>query len=250
MFLRELFESNGGPKVVFVLGAASQGKSSVADAVIEGEYGYTLIDMDRPADLFRKEYNIPDTIPKKTEADKIKDAERKAKRASGELPPAPKMADFNHPADYMKSIPKGKHGPHHAMIAAGEVSKREAENAISNTENLVFVETGGKAGMANRIKGFQELGYTVYCIFVAIHPELDLNSEQDFDKVAAMTIERQKNRSRQLDPDIIKSALRVSQKTKEKVLPLFQNLEYVDTGSLDQEQSKEKTRQIMKSWGL
>lgn len=250
MLLRDLFEASSSPKVIFVLGAASQGKSSVADNVIEGEYGYTLIDMDRPADVFRQEYGIPDTIPAKTDADKARDDERKAKRASGELPPAPKMADFADPAEYMKAIPKGKHGPHHAMLAGAEVTKRHSAQALQDKENVVFVETGGKAGMGKRIEMLQGLGYEVYCIFVGIHPELDLNSEQDFQKVASMTIQRQKQRKRQLDDEVIMKNLKISQKTKEKVLPLFKNLEYVDTGTLDQEQSKQRTREIMKGWGL
>ncbi len=250
MFLRELFESNSTPSVVFVLGSASQGKSSVADKVVEEEFGFTLIDLDRPADKYRKQFNIPDSIPKMTDAEKARQAEKKELRKQGKLPPAPKMTDFEDPEDYLKTIPAGKHGPHHAMIAAGAVTKKQAEQAIANKEDLVFVETGGKAGMKGRIEQFKELGYNVYCIFVAIHPELDLNSERDFNAVAKETIRRQKNRSRQLDPEIIKKALKQSQKTKEKVLPLFQNIEFVDTGKLDQAQSADRTRQIMKAWGL
>lgn len=250
MLIREITESSANPKAVFVLGAAAQGKSSAAEDVIEDEFGYTLVDVDRPADALRKQYGISDVIDAPSEADKARQKEIAALRKAGKLPPAPKMADFDDPEDYIKAMDPADLKPHHAAIAGGEISKRHARAAQDSRENLVFVETGGKAGYDKRIAELKDAGYDVYAIFVGIYPDVDLSNPDNLQKVLDITVERQKQRARQLDPEILRKALAVSQKTKEKVLPLFDKVGTVDSGKLNQEQAREKTRQIMKGWGL
>lgn len=301
MKIRDILESKNSLNAIFVLGPPSQGKSTIADSVIEHEYQYTLLDIDRPSDLIRKKYNISDIISAPSEEDKQKvSMHQKVKQRfkkylstddlidekyfnkilrsiKNELNPPKElikkyidlytpfinksgnkileltkekgMIDYSDPEEYIKTIDKNKLGPHHAMIVGKEVIRREYDRVLGK-KNVVFVETGGNGGYQKRIQELNNAGYNVYCIYVGIHPELDLNNKNNLNKILKITVERQKQRERQLDVNIIKSALLVSQKTKDTVLPLFDNVEYIDTGKYNTEQAKQVARNIMKGWGL
>lgn len=171
-----------------------------------------------------------------------------------------KMADYDDPMDYVNDRDPNseKRNQGTPMIVGNEMSRRAYEEAIAQGANIVVVETGGKAGIQNRVKKLQEAGYTCYAIFVALFPEMDMNNPEDFKRAYKEIMVRQRNRKRQLDPTIIQNALRVSQETKTnavKGLPGFESaagtkVEYIDTGVLNQEQSAQRTREIMKGWGL
>jgi len=221
------------PYAVWVVGGAASGKSTVAEKAIAQGLGFELIDVDDPFEKLVKKYKLSFDIKAPTPEERARSKEIEQLRKAGKLPPAQKMTDLKNPEDFLK----GKPSTNKASVVARELTKRKQEQGMNSRKNLLFVETGGQIGaIKNKKKQLEEIGYKTFVVLVGIHPELDLNKQSNFDKVAGIVTLRGKKRAgaggRNLDPKILEKSLKQVEKVKKELLPVFgKNKLIIDTSN-------------------
>ena len=232
---------------VWVIGGAASGKSTVAETALVKGFKFTLIDVDVPFERLLKKFNVSSEIKKVSAEDKKKrEAEKKAQGIK-----AVSMKALADPEDMFK-LKKASVGSIGAV--AREITSRSQESTIAAGRNLVFVETGGQIGkIKNMKKRLEGAGYKTFVVFVGVHPELDLNKKENFDKVfqivQARGSDRQAAGGRGLDPKILERSLRVSEKVKKELLPLFKrNRLILDSANNKPRALITKTKSVISKW--
>ncbi|MBT4088903.1 MAG: hypothetical protein HOE30_10450 [Deltaproteobacteria bacterium] len=230
------------PSAVWVLGGAASGKSTIAEQAIVKGLGFELIDTDEPLDKMLKKFGLSMTIS----LPKPKTAEQKANAKK-----PVKMADLDDPMDFFKT---SKPTVTRARVVANEITKRKNADVTSARKNVVFVETGGNLGaVANKKKLLEDQGYKTFAIMVGVQPMLDLSKDENFQRVFDTIQDRSNKRlsggGRTVDPKILKSSLLVTQKVRDKLMPVFgKNKLFIDTSSGDPRKNIAKTKRAIQTW--
>jgi hypothetical protein len=234
------------PSAVWVVGGAASGKSTIAEDAIVRQLGFELIDVDQPFEMMLKKFGLSPEIQKpvpKTAAEKAKD------KAMGKVPVT--MSDLKDPMDFFKGKEPSTLG---ASAVAREITKRNTEQVTTALKNVVFVETGGQIGaVKNKKLAFEKLGYKTFIVMVGVQPELDLSNKKNFDRVLATLTERgnkrRKGGGRGLDPKILETSLKQSQKVRDTLVPIFgKNKLFIDTSSGDPRKNIAKTKRAIQTW--
>tara|TARA_Y100000034_G_scaffold136371_1_gene212441 strand:+ start:2042 stop:2794 length:753 start_codon:yes stop_codon:yes gene_type:complete len=232
------------PSAVWVVGGAASGKSTIAENAIVRQLKFELIDVDEPFEKMLKKFSLSSVIekpPPKTAAQK----------AADKLKTPVKMSDLEDPMDFFKDKKPSTLG---ASAVAREITKRRNIEVTEARKNVVFVETGGQIGaIKNKKKALEDLGYKTFIVFVGVHPELNLNKPKDFQKVLDTLIDRGQQRlragGRGLDPKILETSLKQTQKVKDQLVPIFgRNKLFIDTTDGNPTKNIAKTKRTIQTW--